>query len=174
MEQGENAETQNGKALAFHADSFTSPHQQRYFHKIVSIVFLTILTVGLAGSAFGQGEPVPFEVSNPKHKEWPSEEAGKIYYSACELLARTVRPEKPPRLHPKFLLVLGTNENQVVRTDSTVEVHLKSWDADRFAEAIVIVAAREVLRMEDLTKIARQSVAFAQSTVSVIHLSENR
>jgi hypothetical protein len=89
-------------------------------------------------------------------------------------LARTVRPEKPPRLHPRFLLILGTNNNEVVRTDSAVEIHLKSWDVDRFAEAMVMVAAREVLQRDDLTKIARQSVSFAQSTVSVDHLRENQ
>src|SRR6266852_6409718 len=127
-----------------------------------------LLTAGVASGAFAQ-ESSPFQVSNPKHKKWSSEEAGKIYYSACELLARTVRPEKPPHLHPRFLLVLGASNNEVLRTDSAVEIHLKSWDADKFAQAIVMVAAREVLQRDDLKKIAHQSVSFAQSTVSVDH-----
>ena len=135
--------------------------------------FLTLLAVSLSSSSFAQ-ELAPFQVSNPKHKKWSSEEAVKIYYSACDLLARSVRPEKPPRLHPTFLLVLGANDNQVLRTDFDVEIHLKTWDPDKFAEAIVIVAAREVLRGDDLTKIAHQSVSFAESTVSVDHLRENR
>jgi hypothetical protein len=87
-----------------------------------------LLTVGFICSVFAQGEPVPFTVSNPKHKKWSSEEAGKIYYSACELLARTFRPEKPPRLHSRFLLVLGANDDQVLRTDTAVEIHLNSWE----------------------------------------------
>ncbi len=74
----------------------------------------------------------------------------------------------------RFLLVLGASNNEVLRTDSAVEIHLKSWDADKFAEAIVMVAAREVLQRDDLTKIAHQSVSFAQSTISVNRLEENR
>jgi hypothetical protein len=172
MEHGEKAEspnwkTQNWKTLARHRGT-------RYFHKAVSVMCLTLLTIGFTGRVFAQGEPVPFEVSNPKHKKWSSEEASKIYFSACELLARTVRPEKPPRLHPRFLLVLGANENEVLRTDSAVEIHLKSWDIDKFAEAMVMVAAREVLQRDDLTKIAHQSVSFAQSTISVDRLEHNR
>ncbi len=147
--------------------------RKRHFQKAISYAFLMLFTAGLSPSVFAQ-ESSPFQVSNPKHKKWSSEEADKIYYSACELLARTVRPEKPPRLHPRFLLILGTNNNEVVRTDSAVEIHLKSWDVDRFAEAMVMVAAREVLQRDDLTKIARQSVSFAQRTVSVDHLRENQ
>jgi hypothetical protein len=147
--------------------------QHRHFQKTVGYTCLVLFAACLGSSVFAQ-ETTPFQVSNPKHKKWSSEEAGKIYYSACELLARTVRPEKPPRLHPKFLLVLGADANEVVRTDSDVEVHLKSWDADKFAEAIVMVAAREVLQRDDLTKIAHQSVSFAQGTVSVDNLRENR
>ena len=173
MQQREKAETQNRKTFALDSGSFPPPHHRRHFHKAVSVGFLTLLTIGLAPSVFAQEEPVPFEVANPKHKKWSSEEAGKIYYSACELLARTVRPEKPPHLHPRFLLVLGANENEVVRTSAAVEIHLKSWDVDKFAEAMVMVAAREVLQRDDLTKIAHQSVSFAQSTVSVDHLAGN-
>ncbi len=61
-----------------------------------------------------------------------------------------------------------------MRTDTAVEIHLKSWDIDKFAEATVMVAAREVSQREDLTKIVRQSVSVAQSTVSVERLEDNR
>ena len=37
-----------------------------------------------------------------------------------------------------------------------------------------MVAAREVLQREDLTKIVRQSVSVAQSTVSVERLEDSR
>ncbi len=103
-----------------------------------------------------------------------AEEAGKIYYFACDLLARTIRPEKPPRLHPRFVLVLGADANQVLRTGSAVEIQLKSWDADKFAEAMVLVAAREVLQVDDLMKIARQSVSSAEATVSADRLRQNQ
>jgi hypothetical protein len=173
MEQRERVEGRNWKAPSLHF-SFPALRRQRCFYGAACIALSSLLAIGLTGSAFAQAESVPFEVSNPKHKKWASEEAAKIYYSACELLARTVRPEKPPRLHPRFLLVLGANDNEVLRTDAAVEIRLKSWDANRFAEAMVMVAARELLQRDDLTKIARQSVSFAQSTVSVKQFEENR
>lgn len=145
----------------------------RLLHEIAGCACLMLLAVGFVSGAFAQ-EAVPFEVSNPKHKKWSSEEASKIYYSACDLLARTVRPEKPPHLHPRFVLVLGGDTNQVLRTGSAVEIHLKSWDADKFAEAMVLVAAREVLQMDDLMKIARQSVSSAEATVSADRLKQSR
>ena len=131
------------------------------------------MTASFVSGALAQ-EAVPFEVSNPKHKKWSSEQAAKIYYSVCDLLARTVRPEKPPHLHPRFVLVLGGDTNQILRTGSAVEIHLKSWDADKFAEAMVLVAAREVLQMDDLMKIARQSVSSAEATVSADRLKQSR
>ena len=145
----------------------------RLLHEIAGYACLMLLAAGFVSGAFAQ-EAVPFEVSNPKHKKWSSEEASKIYYSACDLLARTVRPEKPPHLHPRFVLVLGGDTNQVLRTGSAVEIHLKSWDAEKFAEAMVLVAAREVLQMDDLMKIARQSVSSAEATVSADHLRQSQ
>jgi len=145
----------------------------RLLRRIAGYACLMLLVAGFVSGAFAQ-DAVPFEVSNPKHKQWSSEQAGKIYYSACDLLARTVRPEKPPRLHPRFVLVLGAEANQVLRTGAAVEIQLKSWDAEKFAEAMVLVAAREVLPADDLMKIARQSVSSAEATVSVDHLRQSR
>jgi hypothetical protein len=117
---------------------------------------------------------LPFELSNPGHKKWSPEEAVKIYDSACALVARNIRPEKPPHLHPKFVLVLGTAENQVVRTDVGAEVHLKTWNPDKFSEAVVILVAREVLRPDDLRTIATESLRSAAATASVEELRKDR
>ena len=170
---GQSQQAEDGSGPVFRSRSVFQHQPKRYLQTVIGCAFLIMFTASLSSRAFGQ-DSVPFEVSNPKHKKWSSEEAGKIYYSACELLARTVRPEKPPRLHPRFVLVLGANENQVVRMDSAVEIHLKSWDPNKFAEAIVLVAAREILQSGDLTKIAHQSVSFAQSTITVGGLKENQ
>jgi hypothetical protein len=143
-----------------------------YLKKAVGCALLMFL-VGLGSYAPAQ-DALPFAVSNPKHKKWSAEEAGRIYYSACDLLARTIRPEKPPRLHPKFLLVMGADDNELVRTDTAVEIHLKAWDPDKFAEGVVVAATRELLQGDDLTKIARQSVSSAQATVSVVDLRKNQ
>lgn len=109
---------------------------------------------------------LPFEVSNPKNKKWSPEEAGRIYASACDLLARTVRPENPPQLHPKLLLVLGADHDEYVRGGGVNEVRLKLWDPEKFAEAVVLGAVREVLRTDDLKRVAHQSVSLADATVS--------
>jgi len=113
---------------------------------------------------------LPFEVSNPKNKKWFPEEAGRIYASACDLLARTVRPENPPQLHPKLLLVLGADQDEYVRGGGVNEVRLRSWDPEKFAEAVVLGAVREVLHTDDLKKVARESVSLADATVSPAEL----
>jgi hypothetical protein len=58
MERREKAESQNWKTLARHRG-------KRYFHKAVSVICLTLLTIGFTGRVFAQGEPVPFDVLNP-------------------------------------------------------------------------------------------------------------
>jgi hypothetical protein len=123
------------------------------------------------GSTVAQAA-LPFEVSNPGNKKWPVDETLRIYASACDLVARTVRPERPPHLHPTFRLVLGAKDDEVVRGSSMAEIRLKSWDAEKFAQAAVILAAREVLPADDLMRIVRQSVSLARATVSVVDLRD--
>lgn len=112
-----------------------------------------------------QTAPLPFEVSNPKHKQWSPAEANRIYGSACQLLARTIRPDRPPDLHPRFLLVLGAKNNEFVRDGARVEVHLKNWQPEIFAQAVVNIAVRDLLRGDQLQQVAHQSVVLANSTV---------
>jgi len=110
---------------------------------------------------------LPFVVSNPKHQKWPQTEAERIYTSACDLLARSVRPEHPPQLRPKFRLVLGADHDEFVRDGSIEELHLKSWDPEKFAQGVVVVALREVVPQPDLARLARLSVTLAGSTVTI-------
>jgi len=126
----------------------------------------------LISAAFGcaQQNTLPFEVSNPSNKKWPPAEASRIYDSACDLLAHTIRPEKPPRLRPKFRLVLGAESDQFVNEGGVTEVQLKSWNPEKFAEGVVVVAVRDVLRGADLARVAHQSVSLASSTVDVHEL----
>jgi hypothetical protein len=135
--------------------------------------------IGLFCVAAGSGQNVaqgslPFEVSNPKHLKWPVAEAGRIYVSACELVARAVRPERPPRLQPKFVLVLGAGANQIVRNDGNSEIHLTKWDPGQFAEAMVVLTTREVVKNEDVRELARSALIAAEATVSVSELKEKR
>jgi len=110
---------------------------------------------------------LPFEVSNPAQKKWSPAEAQRIYSWACELLAKSVRPENPPRLHPRFRLVLGAEENIFVREHGVDEIHLKVWDPTKFAEGVVAIAVREVVQSDEQARLAHRSVMLANSTVDV-------
>jgi hypothetical protein len=133
--------------------------------------FLTVFMAGVSSRGWAQSS-LPFEVSNPKKKKWPAEEAGRIYNSACAHVARAIRPESPPHLHPKFVLVLGARDNETVRNGSVAEVRLKTWDAASFAEAVVVMAIREVLNSQEVTNITRDALMAAQATVSVGELRQ--
>jgi hypothetical protein len=129
-------------------------------------LFLLVLVTS-ANMAHAQQSTLPFEVSNPKHKKWPEAQAGRIYTWACDLLARSIRPEKPPQLRPKFRLVLGTDGDEFVRDTNATEIHLKNWNPEKFAQGVVVVALRELVQGQELARMARQSVSLADSTIDV-------
>jgi hypothetical protein len=141
---------------------------------VLLCMIASVATFNPIASAQDSAEPLPFEVSNPKHLQWSTDEAGRIYSSACELVARSIRPEKPPRLKPKFLLVLGTKHNEAVHNGHLSEVHLKSWNPARFAEAMVLMASREVLKTEDVVHLTRDTLMAAEATVSVHELKAKK
>ena len=128
---------------------------------------------GLAQSSTGE-EAARFGVSNPKNKKWPVDEATRIYFSACDRVARTIRPMNPPHLRPKFVLVLGAQNNEAVRDGKVSEVRLKSWDPVAFAQSVVILAAREILTPDDLAHITHDALTYAQASVSVSDLRQER
>jgi len=136
---------------------------------------------GLAQDSVPQGggaqvsttqEATPFAVSNPKNRKWPVDEATRIYFSACDRVARSIRPVNPPRLHPSFVLVLGAPDNETVRDGKVSEVRLKSWNPAAFAQAVVILAAREILSSDDVAHITRDALTYAQATASVSDLRQ--
>ena len=130
------------------------------------LVFVAVAVSSVFGSAQTPGQSaLPFEVSNPKNKKWEPAEAKRIYNSACHLLARTIRPDKPPELHPQFKLVLGSENDEFVRDGANVEVHLKNWQPEIFAQAVVAIAVRELLQGDQLQRVAHQSVLLANSTI---------
>ena len=120
-------------------------------------------------SALGvaQTSELPFSVSNPKHKKWPVDEAQRIYFAACDRVARSIRPEKPPRLQPKFVLILGADVNEAVRIGNIAEVRLKEWNPGAFSDAVVVMAAREILDPRQLASLSREALLTAEASVSV-------
>jgi hypothetical protein len=144
------------------------------FSKQITICALVCIFVAAAVLGCSAQSSLPFATSNPKHLKWSSDEAGRIYFTACEHVARAIRPEKPPRLHPGFILVLGTQHNETVRNGALSEVHLKTWDPASFAEAVVIMASREILDQEEMTSLTRDTLLSAQASVSVTDLRHGR
>jgi hypothetical protein len=134
---------------------------------------VTLIATVLCAGCMAQSA-LPFEVSNPKHQKLPVDEAGKIYISACALAARAIRPERPPHLRPKFTLVLGAADDQMVREEAGSEIHLKVWNPANFAQAVVMLAAREILKNEDVEEIVRTAVISARASVSVSDLRHGR
>lgn len=141
--------------------------------KLTAILVAVTLFAALCPDCVAQNS-LPFEVSNPKHQKLPLDEAGRIYSSACALAARTIRPERPPHLRPKFTLVLGATDDQMVRDEAGSEIHLRVWNAATFAQAVVMLAAREILRSEDVDDIVRTAVLSARASVSVSDLRQGR
>ena len=135
---------------------------------------LLLMGTGSNGSAqatVAQASP-PFGVSNPKSKKWPVDEATRIYFSACDQVARTIRPMNPPHLRPNFVLVLGAQNNETMRDGKVSEVRLKNWEPGAFAQAVVILAAREILSPDDLAQITHEALTYAQASVSVSDLQQ--
>jgi len=111
-----------------------------------------------------------FDVDNPKNQRWYPAEARKIYTSTCDLVARSIRPDKPPHLEPRFRLVLGTKKNEFIRNGRGNELRLKSWDPEWFAQGVALGAIHDMLANDELARIAHQSVVLADSTVDVREL----
>jgi hypothetical protein len=141
--------------------------QLRPLRSSILLCGLLLLVTAICGCA---QNTLPFEVSNPSNKKWSPAEATRIYDSACDLLARTIRPEKPPHLRPRFRLVLGAESDQFVNEGGLTEIHLKSWNPEKFAEGVVVVGVRDVLRADELARVVHQSVSLAAATINVHEL----
>jgi hypothetical protein len=144
-----------------------SHNKSHYLQPQRFVLFLCLIVIAgrVIATAQTQAPALPFEVSNPKNKQWSPAEANRIYSSACQLLARTIRPDKPPDLHPSFRLVLGARNDEFVRDGARVEVHLRNWQPEIFAQAVVAIAVRDLLQGDQLWQVAHQSVVVANSTV---------
>lgn len=136
---------------------------------VFSLCLVFLATLCAAQTPASKQFDLPFEVSNPQNKKWSPSEARRIYASACQLLARTIRPDKPPELHPQFKLVLGAENDEFVRDGARVEIHLRSWQPEMFAQAVVAIAVRDLLQGDELQKVAHQSVLLANSTIDAHH-----
>lgn len=172
------------KATKFEVTKFKAKQSKAYLNNglrprtnATKVRWIAVAMCGLVTCFSGQmwaQISLPFEVSNPKHLTWSVEEAGRIYASACQLVARSVRPEKPPELQPRFVLILGAKADQMIRDGRNAEIHLRKWDPARFAEAMVLLTLREAVRAEDVTQLARETLNAAESTITVNELKQKK
>ena len=145
----------------------------RSAHPIGKITRIALLISILTAMAVAQTPDLPFSVSNPKHKKWPVDEARRIYFAACDRVARTIRPEKPPRLQPKFVLILGAEDNEALHVGNIAEVRLKEWNPGAFSDAVVVMAARDILDPRQLASLSREALLSAEASVSVNDLEHS-
>ena len=143
----------------------------RSAHPIGKSARTALLIAMITAMAMAQTPDLPVRVSNPKHKKWSVDEAQRIYFAACDRVARTVRPEKPPRLQPKFVLILGADDNEAVRVGNTAEVRLKEWNPGAFSDAVVVMASREILDPRQLASLGREALLSAEASASVNDLA---
>jgi hypothetical protein len=148
-----------------------NPSRQCVSRFVFSFCLILLATSAICAAQTSTAKPsdLPFGVSNPQNKKWSPSEARRIYDAACQLLARTIRPDKPPELHPQFTLVLGAENDEFVRDGTRVEIHLRSWQPEMFAQAVVAIAVRDLLQGDQLQKVAHQSVLLANSTIDAHH-----
>ena len=146
---------------------------KRSAHPIGKITRIALLISIVTSMAVAQAPDLPFSVSNPKHKKWPVDEARRIYFAACDRVARTIRPEKPPRLQPKFVLILGTDDNEALHIGNIAEVRLKEWNPGAFSDAVVVMAARDILDPRQLASLSREALLSAEASVSVNDLEQS-
>jgi hypothetical protein len=142
----------------------------RPFHRVTCALLVTI-GIALCPQCRAQ-DSLPFQVLNPKHQKWSPEEANRIYLSACALVARAIRPENPPQLRPRFVVVLGAASDQTIRNGTVAEVHLRTWSPEAFAEAAVIMATREVLQSDQMKHLTHEVLLAARASVTVNELKQ--
>ena|SRR5579872_2844505 len=103
----------------------------------------------------------PFQVSNPKHQEWPQSEARLIYDSEARILAAEFSLPQLPRA--VFTLVLGAAENSV---DMNMrELRLKKWNKYLYAEGVLRLTFDQMLSSESKMRLAQRAIAESEATV---------
>jgi hypothetical protein len=142
--------------------------------KQIAVIAVLIASV-LSGAALAQSENRgPFDVQNQKNKKFPATEAARIYEAVCVVVAREVRPEHPPLLQPRFTLVIGADKDELVQENQVAKVNLTSWDREKFAQAVVVLAAREILKINSVPTLSRRALAWTDAVVPLADLADAR
>jgi|SRR5215475_8776453 len=129
----------------------------------ISILFLAISVPALA-----QAHEL-FEVSNPKHMQFNSEEAMKSYLQSVSEVEAEYHLLQ--HLTPKFALVLGVDRNSLVwpnyKTSQGAEIRLTRWEPRIFRQGVIALSINELLRPENVTRLELHIESIEEAVVDV-------
>jgi len=97
------------------------------------------------------------------NQTWPSEDAEKVYLSACSAVQREFGSARSVR--PQFTLVLGADKNEALWDRR--EIRLVQWDPALFAQGVVVFAFEELMPPDKRIAVARRAVNWADATVEI-------
>jgi hypothetical protein len=140
--------------------------------KRIALITIVVAAI-LSGSALAQSDS-PFVVQNQKKKKFPAAEAARIYDAVCVVVAREIRPEHPPLLQPHFTLVLGADKDELIQQNQVAELRLTSWDREKFSQAVVVMAVREILKGNNVSLLSRRALAWTDAVVPLAELADAR
>jgi len=134
---------------------------------------ISILLLAISVPVLGQA-PELFEVSNPKHLQFNSQEAVKSYLQSVS----EVETEYHLLQHvtPKFALVLGVDKNCIVwpngKTSQGGEIRLSRWDPRIFRQGVIALSINELLRPENVARLELRIERIEEAMVDVRDLKK--
>jgi hypothetical protein len=132
---------------------------------MTTAVKLAMVVLALATACYAQDG---LSVQSRGRQKWPDAEAQKIYLSACSVVQREFRRNRP--LAPQITLVLGADKNEVWFTGR--EIRLTNWNRYAFAQGVVWLAFEDLMPSQQKLAIATRAVNWADSTVAVEELTK--
>jgi hypothetical protein len=138
---------------------------------LLSILVLT--SVGLAQSS-SDGS---FSVRNSKHpqsflSEAQMHEAESLYQSSCTVVQKEFH--STTELHPRFIVVVGMEHNEVhaagIQVSDGLEIWMKKWNPTTFAQGVVILAFQQLLTRDAITQLGNRAVSYSNATIDVARL----
>ena len=121
---------------------------------------LTVVVVVLAAGCWAQNL---LTVQVKDKQKWPTEEADKLYLSACSAVQREFGGSRSIR--PQITLVLGADRDEAI-FDSR-EIRLIKWNPYLFAQGVVVFAFEDLMPPEDRLEVARRAVSWAAATIEI-------
>lgn len=128
---------------------------------------ISILLLAISAPALAQAGEL-FEVSNPKHVQFNSEEAVKSYLQSVSEVETEYHLLQ--HLTPKFALVLGVDSNCIVwpngKTSQGAEIRLKHWEPHIFRQGVIALSINELLRPENVARLEQRIERIEEAVVA--------